>query len=278
MLSSPSTREAPRSAPPALMLLVGLLGCSRRLELSEEVPKANPTSAWREVLEAAIRPEGLSYAHVEAHRAELQRYLAWVGDHGPITDGYKESAEDKRISFLVNAYNAWVIEAVLQNAPLASVQDLSFAPWSLKPGMSFFLGQQIRVDSDNTTLYRLERHSIVNRYQEPLLHVALNCASRGCPPLRWWPESGLQATLQASIRAWLATETGMQPMGDGYGVSEIFFWYEDDFLDWTDARDLCEFLAPYTKGERHEWLARNSEDCPLQRIPYDWSLNVAPAD
>ena len=64
---------------------------------------------------------------------------------------------------------------------------------------------------------------------------------------------------------------------NGFAVSEIFFWYEDDFTYWSDASNLCEYLYEYAPAEASDWMIDHFDDCRLERIPYDWSLNAAPA-
>ena len=261
-----------------LTLMPLLLACDRRLEIDRPLPEKDPTTAWKALLESAARPDGVNYTLIETNREVLQDYLRWIGEKGPNATAVRESNEDKCIAMLVNAYNAWVIEGVLRNQPLASVLDVSFGPYAMRPGMSFFVGQQIRVDKDWTNLYRLEVHSILNRYQEPMLHITLNCASKGCPPLRYWPERGLQTAMSRAWRSWLSSDKALRKEGDGWAANEIFYWYEDDFLDWTDAITLCDWMAGYTGDERGQWMRAHAEDCPLGRFEYDWSLNAVAAD
>ncbi len=258
------------------VLLAGLslAGCAERLDVGDAPPSARAAARWRQVLAAAVDEDGrVDYARIRRQRAALRRYLRWVAMHGPESDAMRESAEDRRIAFLVNAYNAAVVEGVLRHWPIRSVRDVRIGVFGLVDGASFFWGQQVRVDKEWVTLYHLEKHYIVDRYQEPLVHVALNCASRSCPPLRWWEDDDLQDEMEAAMRRWLAGPA-LRREGAGYAASELFRWYRDDFLDWTDAPTLCAWMADYTEGEAAAWMRAHAEDCRLAWIPWDWTLNA----
>jgi len=279
-----------KPATPALGALAVLIAasspaCTERRAVPQRVLLDDPSEAWGELLEEASSAEGVDYDLIDARRGILDDYMAWIGAHGPRLDSYKESKEDEAISFLVNAYNASVVYGVLQasddaGARIDSVRDLRFGVWQA-PGSGFFGGQRFFIDGEWVSLHHLEQEMIVNRYQEPLLHAALNCASAGCPELRWFSSKRLQVQLQRAMRAFLASDRGLRPVGaepdEGYTASEIFSWYGDDFLDWSDDATVCEWMQTYAKGKRRTWLKAHADDCPLSFHPYDWSLNQAAA-
>ena len=253
------------------MVLLGA-ACAENVDVSAPPKRTSPTLSWKALLGRAAGPDGVDYDRIAEKHDVLLRFLSWCGDHGPDSDDMRESAEDRRIAFLVNAYNAAVIEGVLRNRPLSSVHDVRIGIYP-SGGAGFFWGQRFRVDQEWVDLYHLEHEYIVARYQEPLVHVMLNCGAQSCPPVQWWDNDHLQDDMEAALRTWLQTGGAMVPDGDGWAVNEIFWWYRDDFLDWSDATSLCDWLAPYTSGSRHDWLTRHQSDCPLGRIPYDRSLD-----
>jgi hypothetical protein len=271
----------PTSRAPLLALSLPLLvACGQRVHVDRDIPDDDPSDAWAELLRESVTEEGVDYDHIDASRDVLQDYVAWLAVHGPVTDTMRESKEDRRIAFLVNAYNAFVIEGVLRHRPIDSVKDVRFGPWAAKDNASFFLGQRFELDGEWISLYHLESHRIFARYQDPLPHIGLNCASVGCPPLRWWTEKvgrkKLGKQMGEAMEDWLAAGA-LQKTETGYAASELFFWYEDDFTYWSDADNLCQYLYDYAAEDASEWLFEHYEDCPLERIPYDWTLNAAPS-
>ncbi len=62
-------------------------------------------------------------------------------------------------------------------------------------------------------------------------------------------------------------------------LSEIFKWYENDFLSWykqnypKNTADLLNYLALYLSPEKVEELKKIEKNYTLQFIPYDWRLN-----
>lgn len=259
---------------PALLLL-GLAGCAEHVTVAAPVPPRDPGAAWGRVLDAASTPAGVDYAYIEQHREVLHRYIAWVGEHGPIIDDWSDADEDRSIVFMSNAYNAFVIEDVLRLQITDSVLKVGDGIWGIRPGSYFFLGRKHRVDGDWQSLYVMEQQDIIGRYQEPLLHVALTCGSRGCPPVRWWRKPSLQSDLRVAFRAWL-DGGALRETDTGYAVSELLHWYADDFVDWSNKESLCGYLADHTAGEAAAWMRSHAKRCTLGSLPYDWSLNAAP--
>ena len=255
-----------------LIALPLLAACTEDLGPTMEAPRDNPSLLWAGLLRRSSTPDGVDYDMIARNRSALDRYMAWIAVHGPISDEMRESQEDKRLAFRLNAYNAAVIYAVLAHRPLSNVRDLRHGIWQT-PGTAFFLGQRFRIDGEWIDLYHLEHQYIAAAMQEPLVHAALNCASKSCPRARWFDERKLQRTLEEAMRFYLSTEHGLRGQGEGYAASEIFRWYAEDFTDWSDADTVCAWMIDYVPIEAKPWFEANAEECPLEWIPYDWSLN-----
>jgi len=62
-------------------------------------------------------------------------------------------------------------------------------------------------------------------------------------------------------------------------LSEIFKWYESDFLSWykqnypKKTAGLLNYIALYLAPEKVEELKKVEKNYTLQFIPYDWRLN-----
>jgi hypothetical protein len=254
-----------------------LSACTTRFDAPGPEPDTDPNPAWAEVLTEAVTEDGVDYVYLQEHREVMDDFLSWVAVHGPNADDMRESIEDERIPIMANAYNASVLRAVMHHEVQESVREVGGGLWSLRPGAGFFLGQKFRVNGEYQSLYFLEQQDLIGRYQEPLVHVTLNCASRGCPPLRYWEDKKIIPQMRTHLRSWLATDDAMRldPDGEGYQLNEIFYWYERDFTDWSDAVTVCDYLVEFAKGAKRDWLSAHAEDCPRNPIPYDWSLDAS---
>ncbi len=230
---------------------------------------------WSRTLNWVVRPDGVDYDRLAMREASLDEFVSWVAEHGPNTDDLNEGAEDRRLSILLNAYNAHVLRAILFNWPLDSVQEVGGGLYALFPGSGFFHGQLFRTDGEYQTLYMLATQDIVARYQEPLLHIALTQGAKSSPPLKFWSQRKLQKQLTTQLTAWLATDDAMRLSGDRLQLHDVFVRHADDFVDWSEASTVCAYLAPYANGERQEWLMERAETCDVDAIPFDWSLNAA---
>lgn len=244
---------------PVLLLL---LACSQTLEVPGP-PPADAEAAWQSTLAAVVSPAGLvRYEALRERRASLDGYLAFLAQNpGPLS-------EDEALARSINAYNAFVLAGVLDRWPIDSVRDVHVGLFRAF-GAGFFKGLRFRLDGESIDLDTLERQRV--RTGDPRVHAALNCASMGCPPLRaeLWRAESLDADLDAAVRRMLETRVSVD--GDTLVFSEIFDWFEDDFL--VDAPDICAWAARY----RPDWQSFADAGCPHRFAPYDWSLNAAVA-
>jgi hypothetical protein len=271
----------------ALLITMSLMGCSERVMIPGNIPQGRAWAEWRTLLTDASTEEGLDYELIDQNRFMLEGYLKWVGEHGPGTDKVPESQEDWAMAFLINAFNAAAIYSVIEHRPADSILEIraGLTPWE---GGGFWWGQKFRVDSEWVSLYYLEEQYIINRYQSPLTHVALNPAIAGAPQVKWWtPDNwdkrskrgtGLDLYLKKHWRSWLASDGGMQEVEDGWQVNQLILDWEEDIVAWSHADTLCEWLGDITKGERQVWLQDRSEECELDGFETDMSLNRLPSE
>lgn len=262
------------------LLSVGLLmsACAERQHPQEAgAPgSGNVQQSWARLLTRAVGEDGsVNYTALQRRRAVLDRYMTWLAAHGPISDNYSYSQEDKSIAYWANAYNASVLFAVIDNEPFESVLDVKTGLYRLPQGAGFFMGQRFLLDGQWMSLYTLEHQYLLGQYEDPFIHVMLNCASKGCPPPQYWTADDLDGQVEQALRDFLASSRGLQQDDAGsWALSELFVWYEDQFVDWSTADSLCEFLAPYAPEEGRIWLEEEHDaGCTPQTFAYDWSLN-----
>ena len=231
------------------------------------------TSAWKSLLFQSSTHKGVDYVHIDDNRNILEDYLAWMGDNGPRMNRLKgirwprKGRENRRIAYYANAYNAWVLYEILENYPLESVGALTLDQFQL-------FENAYQVDGEYMTLHHLKEERILGTYQEPRIHMMLYDGSVSSPPLQYWQYEQFELILNKSLTGYLKSEYGAKKDDEGWLLSDLFRKREDDFIYWSDAENLCQYLAEYTRGEFSVWLAKQEkQNCDLRFQQWDYNLN-----
>ena len=153
-----------------------------------------------------------------------------------------------------------MLQIVLKNYPLRSVKTIGVLPFSV------FKKDQITLGDSKVSLDDIEKGILLNRYFDPRIHFAVNCASESCAPLRIEPFTGhlLDEQLKEQTELFAESERAAQVDEENRSIaySELFKWYADDFV----GENPAEYLNQY----RSEALPMNYS---VEWITYDWSLN-----
>ena len=212
------------------------------------------------------------YADFQKDRSRLKAYTAALS--AVSEQEFRGWSRDQRLAFLLNAYNAHMVELVLTRYPgIQSVWD--FGKLFNNPFKRRFftlLGREFTLDM-------IEHDTIRARgaYDDPRIHMAVNCASIGCPALR--PEAfvaeKLDAQLEDSVQRFLSDRSRNRADTEALRVSKIFDWYGDDFaaksgsvMNW-----LARYADQFTADPALQRAVREAK-LPLRFLDYDWSLNA----
>ena len=238
---------------------------------------------WDELLKqnvivlAGATATQVNYDGMMADRSKLRGYLTSVAEvDRQVFENWEHPIQ---LAFLINAYNAWTVELVLTEYPdIDSIKDIGFlfsSPWR-KDIVSLF-GQQVSLDDIEHEMIRGW-----NRYQEPRIHFAVNCAAIGCPSLRAEAFRGeiLGQQLEENTRLFLSDNSRNYFSNGRLYISSIFDWYEEDFEKaWKGINSVSEFLLPYAEvlglDDGSKSLLRD-ENIPIRYLRYDWDLNRSP--
>ena len=251
------------------MISIFIFSCQQVL-LPTEKHSADTPKRWKQLINLIANEEHVNYPLLLKNKKTLNEYMSWLAVHGPYSDHYSIREEKRKIVFYANAYNASVLFSVLENWPLNSVKDVD-AGWFQSENVGFFLGQLFQIDGDYMSLFHLEQDLILSQSQDPRVHVMLNCASKGCPPLRFWSVKGYNRELNKRWKQYI--QNNVRKINNERQASELFFWYKKDLLGWSSSPNLCHYLSSYLSGEASVWMQEHTVDCRLQFFPYDWSLN-----
>jgi Protein of unknown function, DUF547 len=240
--------------------------------------------AWDDLLKKHVRyTEGgnaslVSYAGFARDRAQLK---AVIDDYQKVTKAeFDAMTKPQQEAFLINAYNALTVEKILKRYPdIKSIRDYGTVfgnPWKDK----FFtlFGQPSYLDQIEHEILRKE-----GAYDEPRVHVAVVCASIGCPMLRndaFTPEK-LDAQLEDGMRRFLSDRkrNRYNPQSRKLEISKIFDWYGKDFekghKGFTSVKATMAKYADSLADKPEDRALVREQKADVSFLDYDWSLNDA---
>lgn len=235
---------------------------------------------WQQLLQKNIyeinagQATEVDYSAFKQQEAELKHYLKGLTEVTPVQ--FDQWSKNDQLAFLINAYNAWTVELILSKYPkLESIKDLGSlfsSPW--KKEFIPLLGEIRSLDNIEHELIRGS-----DRYNEPRIHFAVNCASIGCPALAKEAYTGekLDQQLEKSTVLFLQDRSRNRLKGDDLEISSIFKWYRDDFKQgWRGVDSLEAFLVGYSEAlslTQEQTKALLAEDIDINFLSYDWQLN-----
>lgn len=237
---------------------------------------------WQALLTQHVSPindghsSQVNYAGMKTDHVKLTAYLTALGKIDKQT--FEQWPAPKQLSFLINAYNAWTVELILTAYPdIKSIKDLgSFfsSPWSKQ--FIPLLGETRSLDNIEHELIRGD-----NKYGDPRIHFAVNCASIGCPALREEAYSAdkLEQQLSEQTIRFLTDKSRNRFTEDAMELSAIFKWYGDDFTQgFRGSNSLSAFVLLYREALNltpAQQAGLKSEDMATNFLNYDWALNAA---
>ena len=120
------------------------------------------------------------------------------------------------------------------------------------------------------TLDHIEHDILRPRFKDPRVHFAINCASKGCPPLRSEPyrANALAQQLDEMTQAFINDTRKNRLERQTLYVSSIFKWFSEDFDN-----DVVGFFLKYAQGDLKKQLEDNKGKIKIKYLDYDWSLN-----
>ena len=241
-------------------------------------------AAWDALLKKHV-------TYVEGGNASRVSYAGFMKDRAALKDVLAEDQKVTRAEFdgwtkpqqeavLINMYNGETIEKILTRYPdIRSIRDFGTLfgnPWKDK----FFtlFGEPAYLDKLEHEMLRKE-----GVYDEPRVHVAVVCASIGCPMLRneAFTADKLDAQLEDAMRRFMSDRkrNRYDPASGKLEVSRIFDWYGKDFE--RGAKGFTSLKATFARyadllADKPEDRARVREQkAAIGFLDYDWGLNDA---
>lgn len=246
-------------------------------------------AGWHDLLKKHVvvvsggKASRLDYAGMARDRALLAAYLDSLSRvRAAEFDGW---TKPRRMAFLINAYNAFMVEKVLTRYPdIASVWDFGrFFGNPFRDEFFSLFGRRFTLDGIEHDLLRKP-----GAYDEPRVHFAVNCASIGCPMLREeaYVAGRLDAQLEEQALRFLSdrSRNRYDAAKHRLEVSKIFDWFKEDWQSGYRGFDgktppitsRGAYFARYAKLLADDPAAQvriAADKPPISFLDYDWSLN-----
>lgn len=239
----------------------------------------------RYVINARVNYEGFINS-----RAEFETFLRALGSVDE--DVFESWTEEQRLAFWINAYNAFTIKAIIDHYPIKrsfTLVGIFYAPSdSILQIKGVWTKLQFRALGNMVTLGEIEHETLRKKFNEPRIHMAINCASISCPDLRneaYTPEK-LEEQLADASRNFVNNPDKGVYVNEQSGkvkLSKIFKWFGDDFINNYGSKKLfnnyslkenavLNFTSEYIESEEvKEYLMNNK--LKIGYLGYDWHLN-----
>jgi hypothetical protein len=286
MLDHPrKTRRGARSTPlmlglAALLLIAALVAAAsidwRRLIVKWFGPPAvtmteayqpkpdGPTmdhAAFTTLLKKHVKPGGwVDYDALAKDRDKLQAYIKRIGE-AP----FDAMGRNEKLALLINAYNAFTLDLILQHWPVDSIMDI--------PEAKRWQAERWNVGGHTWSLNQIEHEQIRPNFKEVRIHWALVCAAYSCPPLR------REAYAADKLDQQLADQTDFvhshprwvryDADADLVHLTELYSWYGGDFEQLHGS--VLKYVAQHVPAVRRDLEA---DDPPTVKwIDYSWKIN-----
>lgn len=247
---------------------IALLGGQREIETGRDkvvrIPAGIDHSDYERLLKTYVNERGLvNYAAWLDHSVDRQALKEYLEQYTPAPEnGAENGAEGTELSAaLINAYNAFAMDYVLDHYPIESIMALSHP----------FVGRRFTVGGEQVSLDDIE-HANLLPHHGYRSHAVVVCVARTCPPLRReaYVAERLDEQVTDTFGTWLAREdlNRFHPEKNRVEVSKVFEWFGGDF---ENAGGLRTVLARYGSQEHKKFLSR--DDYKIEFLPYDWALN-----
>ena len=231
---------------------------------------------WDRVLKKYATETGrVDYAALKADSADLDRYVAEIAARSPISDPNDFPTRDSQLAYWINAYNALVMKAVVENWPTKSVRNLGKL-------YSFFWGRKFVAGGKEYTLNNIE-DILRSKLAEPRIHFAIVCASNSCPRLQreaYTPQN-TERLLDEAAHFYVNEPRNLKidVAHNRVTLPNILGHYHEDFENYVRAHNVTttghpqvDYIRLYANSANRALLDQ-LKNPKVDHFGYDWGIN-----
>lgn len=186
------------------------------------------------------------------------------------TANLQDMNNDEEFAFWLNAYNILTLKGVC-------VELKSNPKWkgnlSLIARVKFFVLRRFQVAGKKINLRDLENKILRERFKDPRIHFAINCASKSCPnlPDRLFKAESLDSYLDSLTTSFIndADHVFLDTEAVILYLNPIFKWYKKDFKISGGVKD---FILKYLKNPSQSFI-NTFKKAKIIHLKYDWAIN-----
>jgi len=247
-------------------------------------------STYNSLLNRYVKNARVNYGGFIDSRAEFETFLRALGSVDE--NDFESWIEEERLAFWINAYNAFTIKAIIDHYPIKrsfSLVGIFYAPSnSILQIKGVWTKLQFRAVGRMVTLDEIEHKILRKEFNEPRIHMAINCASISCPDLSdeaYVPERLEQQLADASSNFVNNPDKGVyvDEQSGKVKFSKIFKWFGDDFINNYGNKKLfnsyspkenavLNFTSDYLESQQTKEYLMNKR-LKVGYLGYDWQLN-----
>ena len=233
-------------------------GCSVKNYFSNSRPISH--EIWNNLTQKHVSESGqVNYMGFLEDSITLNSYLDLLSQNHP---NKKNWSRDQQLAYWINAYNAFTVKLIVDNYPVKSIKDI-------KKGIPFVNSvwdiKFIKIENATYDLNNIEHGIVRKQFDDPRIHVALNCASVSCPKLRneAFTSEQLEKQLDNQMKYFINNPMKNKITSNELQLSKIMKWYKGDF---TKKENLIDLLNRYSDVQ----IGTNVK---ISYLDYDWNLN-----
>ena len=246
-------------------------------------------SDFDSLLKSYVHDSRVDYQGIIKSSDKLDTYLRQLGSVSETS--YESWSEEQKLAFWINAYNAFTIKAIVDNYPIKrglTLKGLFVPSNSILQIPGVWSNLKFRAVGRLVTLEEIEHKILRKQFNEPRIHFAINCASKGCPNLRseaYRPDIVYQQLESQAIDFINDPVKGVyiDDEKNKVKISKIFKWFGDDFINNYGNTELfsnrnekdravLNVVLRYLQSEaQRNFLLKNN--FKISYLGYDWSLN-----
>ncbi len=207
-------------------------------------------SPWDRLLQKNVSMQGnVNYEGLKKDQVALDAYLNSLSVIVPDASWSKNEA----MAYWINAYNAFTVKLMLNNYPLKSIMNInSGKAWDLK---------FIAIKAEKYSLNNIEHDILREKFFDPRIHFAVNCASISCPKLSstaFYAEK-LDDKLDKAAKEFINNSSKNEITASKATISKLFDWYKDDFMrngtvaDYINKYSITKLTTNQISYKEYNW-------------------------